>query len=301
MIRVIQNMILFLLLIGNIVSFGQHDAAYAQYMFNGLIINPAYAGSNGALNATLSYKNQWTGFNNAPKTSAFGIHSPLKNSSSNVGLLAINDRYGLTTRNRVLASYAYRIKLNNTLNLSFGLQAGCEALRNDYSKLVTIESNDRSFTNLTPNSTYFVSGSGIYLNSDKLFLGISMPVMYSGNMNGLNTYKPVFMYSGYKFKLNSEFSLQPSVLVKYIKGSPVQADFNCLFTYNEKIGIGASYRTNKTIIATAFCQVNKQFLVGYAFENNFSLSFRLPKNSHELVLKYTFGYYKPLKNPVTFY
>ena len=34
---------------------------YSQYLQNGLLINPAYTGSRGALSAFLSYRIQWMG------------------------------------------------------------------------------------------------------------------------------------------------------------------------------------------------------------------------------------------------
>ena len=52
---------IFLFLLANNL-FAQHSNQYSQYMFNELAINPAFAGSNGALSATLLHRNQWTGF-----------------------------------------------------------------------------------------------------------------------------------------------------------------------------------------------------------------------------------------------
>ena len=72
-------------------SFAQHNAMFSQYMFNGLLINPAYAGSNDVLSATAIDRMQWAGFDGAPKTLSFSLHSPLKNKKVNVGLSFIND------------------------------------------------------------------------------------------------------------------------------------------------------------------------------------------------------------------
>ena len=62
----------------------QQEAQYSMYFFNPLMINPAYAGSQEALNVTAIHRDQWTNFNGAPKTTGLSIHSPLR--SPNVGL-----------------------------------------------------------------------------------------------------------------------------------------------------------------------------------------------------------------------
>ncbi len=44
---------------------------YSQYLQNGLVINPAYAGSRGALSSFLWYRMQWMNTNGAPLHSRF--------------------------------------------------------------------------------------------------------------------------------------------------------------------------------------------------------------------------------------
>lgn len=270
-------------------------------MFNGLIINPAYCGSSGVLDATISYKNQWTGFGVAPKTLVLGLNSPLKNESSNVGILLLNDQFAITNKNRVLGSYAYRIKLNDKINLRFGIQAGFESIRNNYNQLTIIESGDASFSASKQTSTSFITGTGVYIHSEKWFSGISLPVLYSTVINGNTMYKPLLIYGGIKNKINDDFSIQPSLLIKYIKNSPPQLDINVLLLYQNKYGAGLSYRTSKTIVGNLFYQINQQFYVGYAVDINTGKLSGLASTSHEIILKYQFGYLKNLQNPKTFY
>ena len=74
--------------------FAQHNVLFSQYMFNGLLLNPAYAGSNEVLSATAVDRIQWAGFDGAPKTLSVSLHSPLKNKKVNVGLSIVNDQMG---------------------------------------------------------------------------------------------------------------------------------------------------------------------------------------------------------------
>ncbi|MCK4992178.1 MAG: type IX secretion system membrane protein PorP/SprF, partial [Bacteroidales bacterium] len=68
-----------------------------QYMLNTLAINPAYAGSREALSITMLHRNQWTGFEGSPKTLSLAVHSPMRNEKVGLGLLAVNNRIGITS------------------------------------------------------------------------------------------------------------------------------------------------------------------------------------------------------------
>src|SRR5690606_32849422 len=85
----------------------QHNIVYSQYLFNGLLINPAYAGSHVQLSASLTYRNQWVNFAGAPETATFGAHTSLRKGKIGVGLLTTVDRIGSYTNTGIFGSYAY--------------------------------------------------------------------------------------------------------------------------------------------------------------------------------------------------
>jgi hypothetical protein len=59
---------------------------YSQYLQNGLLINPAYAGSREALSFFASYRRQWVGIDKAPTYQSLSMHSLLKNNHVALGL-----------------------------------------------------------------------------------------------------------------------------------------------------------------------------------------------------------------------
>jgi type IX secretion system PorP/SprF family membrane protein len=77
-----------------VVGFAQQDAQFTQYMYNTININPAYAGSRGALSIFALHRTQWVGLDGAPVTNAVSINTPLNNSK--LGVSIINDRIGPT-------------------------------------------------------------------------------------------------------------------------------------------------------------------------------------------------------------
>ena len=69
--------IIFLLIVGYCWDAqAQQDPMYTQYMFNQMVLNPAYTGSKDRFTTMLLYRTQWVGFEGAPKTTTFSAHAP---------------------------------------------------------------------------------------------------------------------------------------------------------------------------------------------------------------------------------
>ena len=105
------------------VSYAQQDAQFTQYMYNTININPAYAGSRGALSMFALYRTQWVGLDGAPVTSTVSMNTPLNESNLGLGVSLINDKIGPTTENTISADLSYTIPTSDTWNLSFGIKA----------------------------------------------------------------------------------------------------------------------------------------------------------------------------------
>ena len=75
-------------------GYAQQDAMVSQYMFNGLLLNPAYAGTHDDLTATLLHRSQWVGFDKAPRTQSFTLHGKMKDDRSGWGVVLGNDFLG---------------------------------------------------------------------------------------------------------------------------------------------------------------------------------------------------------------
>src|SRR6188508_2134320 len=75
-------------------SYAQQQPIFTQYMFNGLVINPAYSGSHESMTLTASARSQWTGIKGAPQTQVFSAHSPIKFSRSAAGAVLMHDKAG---------------------------------------------------------------------------------------------------------------------------------------------------------------------------------------------------------------
>lgn len=274
---------------------GQHQAHYSQYMFNGLLINPAYAGSKGMLQATALYRSQWTGFPGAPRTATVSLHSTTRNLRNNYGLTFLHDRIGANQRSGFQAAYAYRLDLG-AATLAFGLQGGMTVFATDHRLVATTDDGDPLFGNnvsfLIPNA-----GAGIYLQHERFYLGASMPELlrYKSNLydrvlGDQNLFRHYYLTAGCLFPLGRDVKLKPSVLVKHLPGVPFQFDLNTNVILKDLLFLGVSYRTEDAAIGMIEWQLNPQLRLGYAYGTTVGGLQSYNRGTHEFMIGYRFGY-----------
>lgn len=279
----------------------QQEAMYSQYMFNTLAINPAYAGSRNITSATALYRSQWVGIDGAPETLTFTIDAPLQNKKVGLGLQVFSDKIGITQNSGALLSYAYRIRME-TGTLSFGLQAGYSQYR---AALSSVQLNSYSASDVAFNSDINKGllnlGTGIYYNSDRFYVGLSAPQLLNNQLNNFtvtndNVFRGqalhIFLASGYVFPLSPDFDLKPSVLVKGVKGAPIQADINANLWIKQVFSIGMQYRTSADVAAMVEVQASPQLRLGYSYDRSTTKLVQFNSGSHEIMLRYEFGFEK---------
>jgi len=277
----------------------QQDAMYTQYMFNTLAINPAYAGSRNVVSATALYRNQWTGIEGAPKTGTLTMDAPILNKRMGVGVQVFSDKLGITQTNGASLSGAYRIRMDRA-SLSFGIQGNFSQYRANFTEvpLGSSPNYDPAFADNVSKFLFNV-GTGVYYNSDKFYIGLSaqdiMPnklTSYTANDIALGSKQAlhVFLATGYVFPLNDDFKLKPSVLFKGVKGAPLEADINAALWIKDVISIGAQYRTSADIAAMIEIQATPQIRLGYSYDRSTTALQNFNSGSHEIMLRYEFGF-----------
>jgi type IX secretion system PorP/SprF family membrane protein len=291
----------FLFLIPMLV-FSQQDAQYTQYMYNTININPAYAGTRNSLSVFALHRNQWVGFNGAPKTNAASINSYINNSDFGIGLSFLNDNIGANQENNVSVDLAYKIPLTIKYTLSFGFKTSVNFYSLDVNKLNIFQANDSEFQSLngkiTPNF-----GTGVYLYSNKLYAGFSVPNLletkyFNDNSVAINQRKPSYNFiSGYVFEVNELIKFKPSLLSKITQGTPIQLDINANFMYNEKLHFGASYRFNAALSGLIGFQFNDSWFLGYAYDSEITQFRNYNQGSHEIFLRYEVFNEKRITSP----
>ena len=166
---------------------GQQRAMFTQYMFNGLAINPAYAGSHQTLEFTALARQQWTGLEGAPSTQTFTAHTPLNNRSIGLGLSIIHDKIGVTNQFGAYGAYSYRIQFSNKGVLSMGLQAGFTQYQEDLTQLQGSirDPNDPNFAQDQVSKFMPNFGAGLYYYTRRYYMGISSPHLVQNKLDDL--------------------------------------------------------------------------------------------------------------------
>ncbi len=278
-------------------SFGQQDPLLSQYMFNGLYLNPAYAGSHKYWSSTISYRNQWTGFDGAPETGIVAVDGPIAAKNMGLGVIAMHDQIGVTRQNTFLLNYAYQLKTSEDTRFAFGVNAGLSQFSARLLDLTVWDQDDVFKQNIT-SQVLPRFGAGIYYYGKRYYLGLSVPTLFAKQKDisfDLDLSRSTFLRrhylftGGYVFDVSDEIKLKPSVLLKYVKNAPLEADFNLSTVYKNMFWVGASYRTGDAVVIILEYQTNSYFRVGYAYDITTSQLRKYSNGSHELMIGIDFG------------
>ncbi len=270
----------------------QQDPQYTQYMYNTINVNPAYAGSRGVMSIFGMYRTQWVGMDGAPKTANISVHTPLGESRLGLGVSFTNDRIGAMEENNISADLSYTIDLNRTYKLSFGVKATANLLDVDYSKLNIYDPNDVMFNENISNQFSPNIGAGLYLHSDKTYVGLSVPNFLETDRyddNDITTMKQkmnFYLIGGHVFDLSPSLKLKPAFLMKAIQGAPLQVDVSANFMIQERFVVGAAYRWDAAFSGLVGFQVTDGLFVGYAYDAETSKLSHYNSGSHEIFLRF---------------
>jgi type IX secretion system PorP/SprF family membrane protein len=279
---------------------------YSQYLHNGLLINPAYAGSREVLSLFLSGRLQWAGIKGAPVSETVSLHSLLKNDRVGLGLTGQFFKYGFSKSTSVYTDYAYHIRLLNG-KLAFGLKAGFDMSNTDYTGILLTNPNDPAFK--TNDKPYYLpnAGAGMYFYGKKFFIGAAVPsfLSYVKNSTGKVSFKALsdfdlYISAGALITIAPSFKFKPSVFLDYSvqKTKKMQIDLNGNFIIRDLVWIGGSWRASEQVaVGILQLQINPQIMFGYSYDYPIGRMNTYSKGSHEIVLRYEFSYKVSAANP----
>lgn len=272
-------------------SSAQEKSVLTQYMFNGLAINPAYAGSQNVLNATAFYRKQWVGVEGAPNTQTFSIHSATKKKRIGLGLFVMRDEIGVHNDLNVYSSYAYKIKVGRKAILSMGIQAGFNNLGSNYEKLNVKNPGDPVFLSDNKWSPNFGAGVYYYI-ANKAYIGFSVPYMLKSSvlpkdLNAVGKQARYYLLSaGTVFPLSPGVKFKPSTLIRMEEGAPLGLDINSTFILQELVFLGYSYRSSDSMSFLVQLQLTDKIQFGYSYDLTLSGLNKFSKGSHEFLINY---------------
>lgn len=294
-------LIIISLLLVQIFAFGQLENQQNNYLLNGLLINPAHAGSNEVLTLNVGIRRQWAGLKGAPKSQYFSAHTLTENHKHGFSMAFLNRSLTIHSSNTLRIGYAYQLKLKKDHHLNFGVDAGFVNQYSDWNQLILNDKDDISFNKSSRASMNPVTRFGTYYYGPKIFFGVATQNLF--NFKSFEAVDTKFIdglgfniHGGYKFQFDNKLKFTPSVRLKTSGVNQAQIDINSIFEYQYFIA-GANFRTNNafSVLLGVNLWGNTDFV--YSFEYNSNQLSTVTSGSHEVILRYRFLFSMNNKDP----
>jgi type IX secretion system PorP/SprF family membrane protein len=272
----------------------------SQYLTNGLVINPAYAGTRGALSANLSYRKQWARIVGAPQFNNISLHSPINQKEKvALGLSVDYITYGVTKDMGFFGYYAYNVRLGRG-KLSMGLRGGVDLSNTNYNNLKFPDGTPPdplltgSVNHVLPNV-----GTGFYYYTERFFAGLSVPSIFTYQSDENDEFTLSRQYDMFKtyfstgvlIRFTDGFKFKPSALIRYSMVEPLEVDLNANLIFADILWIGGSYRiAEQAVVALLDLQITPQLKIGYSFDYQLGHLSNYTSGSHEVTLRYEFEF-----------
>ncbi|RDC58809.1 PorP/SprF family type IX secretion system membrane protein [Adhaeribacter pallidiroseus] len=284
----------------------KHLASFSQF---GQYFNPSMTGMEGSQLKAL-YRDQWTGFQDAPKTlfisGEFDLVG-LKQSSSQsetgtlgaknaFGLSLLHDSFGPYRENQLFLSYSSQVRLSEKLSLRAGAAATYNNIYLDYMDLTLDQSNDPEFQELMNSDNNKINkvdiNVGLTLVAENYYVGYALQDAAEGKLTAKGDYlnnafsRQHVVQAGFRKGLSEQFGLVVNGLYRYDAKLKETLEGQVKGVFNNTFWAGAGYRKDLAYTLTAGVRLN-QVKLGYNYESVTGDAKQMRNgNSNELVLTY---------------
>lgn len=231
------------------IAHAQLKPVSAVYFFNEYLLNPAMAGREATLNASMGFRKEGTLFKESPATQYLSADYGF-NSKSGIGLILYNDKAGVLRQTSAAATYAYHLPLSENNRLHFGISATFSNNSLD-TRMVNGDADDPDVMDVNRRKNYFDSDFGIAFTSKRLSVQTALPNMltiFRNNRANEINYALFFSSVSYRFE-TSLMSIEPKSMFRSIKGYKNILDFGSNFTFQSetpnKLNLLALYHTTR--------------------------------------------------------
>ena len=282
-----------LLIIMSFCAFAQQRPVMSTYMFNGLTLNPAYAGSLNILSASFLHRKQWINVEGAPTSNILSVHSSFYGNQIGLGLQASQDVIGVHKESALYFSGAYKIKTSAGI-LAMGLSGGFDNRRSDFEQLNILNQEDELLTG-TPTRFTPNFGTGIYFANPKMYVGLSVPfiienslfqVQADGTTSEAKESRYYYATAGVVLDINQNIKFSPSTLLRYQEQNRLGWDLNATIIFDGIAYAGVSYRSGDALVFLTQLILNENFRIGYAYDATVNALNNNSRGTHEIMLNY---------------
>lgn len=298
-----KQLLIFYLFLWPGMLLAQQQFQLTQFFQSANTINPAATGIEGFVDLKVGFRQQWSGFDNAPRTYYISAHGSIKSKQGfsyeqnslrisdpsiyqtlkenispkfihGLGGYVIRDEQGPFNQTASYASYASHILLGKSLRLSIGVSAGLSNRRWDIDQIRLRIPEDELYNMYLSQGVienYFDVNAGLMLYNSNFYFGYSAAQLLQNEIQSdessvgkLNIHH--YVMGGYRIAVNERLELLPSVLVRYASPAPANVDFNIKAMYNQNIWAGVGYRYDNAIVALAGFRLSDFMNIGYSYD-----------------------------------
>jgi len=273
-----------LMIVGN-VAYGQSDIFLTQQWFSRINMNPAATGNNNHVDVFLLNRQQWVGFENAPKTSVLNAHSYFNSIQSGLGMSLLYDKIGIGRQTvNAMFSYAYHIDMSENTLFSMGLSGGLNNSNWNPRKNHLSQENDPQLEHITNifSRTSADFNAGVELNIHGITWGASITHLLNTKPYTGKPGRECYVYTRYRKIIDHSFDILPGIIYRYGNKNHF-LDFNVTCFYQKKYWAGLSFRPNNAFSMMLGIEYN-MFRIGYAYDHSIGTISSFDANSHEIML-----------------
>ena len=295
---------------------GQQLPIYSQYLFNKFLINPAVAGSDGYTSLNLTAREQWVGYDGAPRTFSFSaqtriikkrykvksnlfnnqVYRPKTDGRVGLGGYVFSDRNGLIQRTGFQLTYAYHMWVQSNTQFSMGLALTGYQYKIDEKAINFGDPNEPWLNNdlrkgmFVPDVTF-----GMYLLNARYSIGLSAEQLFEASAKIGNTAyqhfrieRHYYLFGSYDFSSGNYGFIEPSFIINMSEQLKPQADMGVSYIYKQDLWTGLAYRTSGAIIANVGVKYQNMY-IGYAFDFTLQQIQRITYGTHEITFSIKLG------------
>lgn len=294
-----NSILIVAVLLGSVTAKAQQLPLISNYLNTAYLFNPAYSGIDGKTEITVLNRRQWTDVQGSPETQFMSFNGNQNDLKFGYSGYAFNDVTDIVSRSGFYGSYAWHVKFSEENSLSLGMGAGYV---NNTINIAGIRVQDELDPVLYSqlNRGTFDLNFGFNLKFGDFNIGAAVPNLLAPAIDFSDNYiiSP-FQYQYMRhFVVNTQYDVQmqkglmtlsPYLTVRANQVTIPQVDAGLMFNHNEYFFVGAAYRSSYAVTGNAGVHLTENITMGYAYDFSLNTYGFALGNSHEFMLRYSFG------------
>ncbi len=270
---------------------------WTQYRSNQSLFNPAFCGTKRVIDARINYRNQWLGYEGAPKTYALSLNARLVKGRVGIGGFAFKDDIGPFRNLYSALTAAYHLKFPDS-ELSLGVQGNYMQYKFVGTNVTLRNQQDKAVNQYVTDKTgnYDFSFGLLYYN-DRFHIGIGANNVSTSKLEfykkdtlkkGFYTNAAHYCFSaGFNWSDNPDFLFENSLLAVYVPGFNASIDYTVRMHMKKSLIAGFSFRLNDAIALQLGYTIKDMVQICYSYDIVTSPLRKYQKGSHEITIAFS--------------